>query len=177
MSIPESRPAGLNPDRRRWQYSLAELLALTTIISIGLSLLKWLGIKFDMDVVLDLVPLVAIGGLYVGFAAWSFTDARKRGYPGIVLVVLVTLLGPAAVIVWLFVRPKAKIIMQRPADYTNPDEAFAAALQLDMQGDWDAAIALYGEVARRWPEHEHYAQGCIREVEEKRSPRKDSETC
>jgi hypothetical protein len=54
-------------------------------------------------------------------------------------------------------------------DCSNPDDALAAAFQLDMAGDWDAAVALYGEVAKRWPEHEQYAQERIRQVEEKRS--------
>ncbi len=56
-----------------------------------------------------------------------------------------------------------------PAEYANSEDAVAAAIQLDMQGDWDVAIALYREVARRWPEHEHYVQECITRLEEKRS--------
>jgi hypothetical protein len=70
---------------------------------------------------------------------------------------------------WLAVRPEPKAVIRSAAEYANPEDAFDAAFQLDMRGDWDAAIALYGDVARRWPEHEHYVQGCITHVEEKRS--------
>jgi hypothetical protein len=70
---------------------------------------------------------------------------------------------------WLAVRPEPKVVIRSAAEYANPEDAFDAAFQLDMQGDWDAAIALYGDVARRWPEHEKYARGCITQVEEKRS--------
>lgn len=69
---------------------------------------------------------------------------------------------------WLAVRPEPTVVV-RPAEYANPEDAFDAAFQLDMQGDWDAAIAAYNDAARRWPEHEPYARGCIRQVEEKRS--------
>lgn len=165
MTTPEFQPATSKPNRGRLQYSIAELLALTTIVSVGLSLLRWLAIEFGIDI----VPFVIFGGVYVGFAAWLFADARKRGYSGVAVVLLFTVFGPTAVIVWLFVRPKAKIVIRPPADYTNADDAFAAAFQLEMQGDWDAAIILYGDVARRWPEHEQYVRACITHVEEKRS--------
>jgi hypothetical protein len=41
MSTTEPQPAAPKPGLRRFQYSLAGLLALTTIISVVLSLLKW----------------------------------------------------------------------------------------------------------------------------------------
>ncbi len=66
-------------------------------------------------------------------------------------------------------RQPAKTLMQPASAYTNPEDALAAAFQLDMHGEWDAANALYGEVARRWPEHEQYAQGRVTEIEEKQS--------
>jgi len=163
--ITESSPASSKPDRSRFQYSLAELLALTTIVAVGLSLLKWLKIKFGIDT----VTFVIVGGLYVGCTTWLFVDARKRGYSGLVVVLLFTLTGPLAVVLWTFVRPKAKIVIRPAAAYTDPDDALAAAFQLDMQGDWDAATAVYSEVVRRWPEHGQYAQGCITQLEEKRS--------
>ncbi len=69
---------------------------------------------------------------------------------------------------WLAVRPAPKVAV-RPAAYANPEDAFDAAFELEMQGDWDAAIAVYEDAARRWPEHAQYARSCIRQVEEKRS--------
>jgi hypothetical protein len=56
---------------------------------------------------------------------------------------------------------------------SNPDDALAAAFQLDMAGDWDAAVALYGEVARRCPGHEPYTQGRITGIDEKRMRAKE----
>ena len=41
MTTPETQPTASKPERRWYQFSLAGLLAVTTIISIGLSLLKW----------------------------------------------------------------------------------------------------------------------------------------
>jgi hypothetical protein len=55
------------------------------------------------------------------------------------------------------------------SEFTNSDDALAVAFHLDMKGDWDAALALYGEITRRWPEQGDYARGCIERVEEKRS--------
>ena len=164
MSTPETQPTASKPDRRRFQYTIAELLVLTTIVAIGLSLLRWLAIEFGIEI----VPFVISASIYVGCAALLFADARKRGYSGVAVVVLFTLLGPFMAFVWIFVRPKAKIAVRPPTAYTNPDDALTAAFQLDMQGDWEAAIAHYREVARRWPKHEHYVLGCIDRIEEKR---------
>ncbi len=62
-----------------------------------------------------------------------------------------------------------RLVVCPPAAYAKPDEALATAFQLDMAGDWDAAVGLYGEVAKRWPEYESYARGRIAQIEEKRS--------
>ena len=66
-------------------------------------------------------------------------------------------------------RQPAKTLMRLASAYANPENALAAAFELDMDGDWDAANALYGEVARHWPEHEEYARRRIAEIEEKQS--------
>lgn len=114
------------------------------------------------------VILAAAAVLHVGSAAWAITDAQKRGYSGDLVLLLVVLLGPIGVVLWLVVRPKSKVVIRPPAEYANPEDAVAAAVQLEMQSDLDAAIALYREVARRWPEHENYVRGCITRLEEKR---------
>ena len=41
INTPESQPVASNPKRRWFQFSLAELLALTTSVAVSLSLLKW----------------------------------------------------------------------------------------------------------------------------------------
>ena len=115
------------------------------------------------------VILTAAAVLHVGSAAWAITDAQKRGYSGDLVLMLVVLFGPVGAILWLIVRPKPEVVMQSPAAYANPEDAVAAAIRLDMQGDWDAAIATLPQVARRWPEHEQYVQECITRLEERRS--------
>jgi hypothetical protein len=45
----------------------------------------------------------------------------------------------------------------------------AAAFQLDMRGDWDAAIELYQVAASRWPQHAPYIANCIGEIRQKQS--------
>ena len=53
--------------------------------------------------------------------------------------------------------------------YINPEEVLAAACRLDLDGKFDEAVAIYVEVARRWPEHKQYALERITQVKEKRS--------
>ncbi len=60
-----------------------------------------------------------------------------------------------------------RAVIRTPGEYTSPDDALSAAFDLDMKGDWDAAIELYGEVAGRWPEHKQYALECIMRINEK----------
>ena len=87
-------------------------------------------------------------------------------WPNLLVLLAVGFLANAAVH-WL-VRMRPAITLTRPASaYTDPEDALAAAFQLDMQGDWDAAIALYAEVAKRSPDQEQYAQGRIKEIEDK----------
>jgi hypothetical protein len=169
MTAPETRPATSRHELRWYQYSLAGLLGLTTILSVVLSLLKWLQINFGFAGVAWVIIFAIAGALYVGSVAWAIADAQKRGCSGGLVVLLFAFLGPMGAVVWLFVRPSPQVVIRPPAEYADPDDALAAALQLDMQGDWDAAVAVYGAVARRWPEHEKYVQGCITRLEEKRS--------
>jgi hypothetical protein len=41
MTPPEIQPDASKPKRRWFQFSLAELMALTTIVAVSFSLLKW----------------------------------------------------------------------------------------------------------------------------------------
>jgi len=54
-------------------------------------------------------------------------------------------------------------------DYTNADDAMAAASKLEMCGDWQASVNLYRYAAEHWPEHGEYAQRCIARVTNKQS--------
>jgi len=101
-------------------------------------------------------------------AAWLVNDAQKRGCSGIAPFVLLRFLGPFSVIIWLFVRPRTKLVERPVHDYANADDALDAASKLDMLGDWDEAIALYQYAAERWPEHGSYIKACIKVINGKK---------
>ncbi len=164
----ETQPATLTPDRRRFQYSLAGLFGLTTFVAVVLSLLRSLYVTGWLDLVGLVILAVSVGSLYVVCIAWAVGDAQKRGQSGALVVGFFASLGPFAAVLWLLVRPLFKPVIRSAMDRGHPDDTLAAAFQLDMAGDWDAAAALYGEVAKRWPEHEPYVRGRIAEIEEKR---------
>ena len=169
MTTPNVQTTTSKPDRRRFQYTLAGLLGFTTFVAVVLSLLRWIYVKYGLDIV-GLVVLVAISGsFHLGCALWAFSDARKRGSFGIFVVALFAYAGPFGLIPWLLLRPPIKKFIRSAAKCRGPDAALAAALKLDMAGDWDAAVALYGEVTKRWPEHEPYARGRLAEIKEKQS--------
>ncbi len=124
------------------QFSLRSLIIAITALCVACAVIK--GFKLDwVDGFAKFAMLCMFGWLMVGLYRLVWCS-------------------------WLAVRPEAKVAV-RPAEYANPEDAIDAAFELDMQGDWDAAIAVYDDVARRWPEHEQYARGCITQVEEKRS--------
>ena len=47
------------------------------------------------------------------------------------------------------------------------DDVLAHAARLDQNGDWEQAIEIFRDAAKRWPEHAEYAQNCIREIRSK----------
>ncbi len=167
MTTPNVQVSTSKPDRRRFQYTLAGLLGFTTFVAVVLSLLRSLYVTGGLDLIGLLILVLVIGSLYILCIAWAVGDARKRGQSGALVSALIAWLGPFGAILWLLVRPPVKPVIRSAMGCSNPDNALAAAFQLDMAGDWDAAVALYCEVARRWPGHEPYAQGRITEIEEK----------
>lgn len=52
-------------------------------------------------------------------------------------------------------------------EYANAEDAIAAALRLEVRGDWDASIDLYRHAVERWPEHCEYVHRCIDRIAEK----------
>jgi hypothetical protein len=169
MTPPNVQVAISKPDRRRFQYSLAGLLGFTTFVAVVLSLLRSLYVTGGLDLVGSVILAVIVGGLYVICIAWAVGDARKRGQSGVLVVAFFASLGPFAAVLWLLVRPSVKPVIRSAMVCSNPEDALAAAFQLDIAGDWDAAVVLYGEVARHWPEHEPYARGRVTEIELKQS--------
>ncbi len=103
-------------------------------------------------------------GLHLKWAV-GFYGAATFGMLAWLVIDLIRLVRCSEVVVPL----KAKPLPRSPAEYADPYEALDAARELDLQGDWDAAIAFYADLARRWPEHEAYIRGCIQRVEEKQS--------
>jgi hypothetical protein len=129
------------------------------------------GIK---DLLLALIPLgigVAFLVAFCGLAAWAVGDAQKRGRSGGMIILLFLLCGPLCPLIWLIVRPRTTLVDRPPQEYTNADDALAAASKLDMLGDWDEAIALYQSAASRWPEHALYVIECINSINRKRGGR------
>jgi hypothetical protein len=111
--------------------------------------------------------LVACGGC----AAWVVGDAQKRGKSGGVIIILLWLCGPLSALAWLLLRPRTTLAERPVQEYTNADDALAAAAKLDMLGDWDEAIALYQSAATRWPEHGAYVMECMKSIDSKKGRR------
>jgi hypothetical protein len=114
-----------------------------------------------------------LGWLEKDFFAWRSHLPLPKGKttlaPSWESVFIGFIVSTILTLIWIALRRRANVAIRPPAEYADADDALAAAFQLDVQGDWEAAIALYGEVARRWPEHAHYARECIAHIEEKRS--------
>ena len=98
--------------------------------------------------------------------SWRRSEAGQAG--GIV-VLLFLLFGPLTAIIWLCVRPSTKVVERTPDSFSNPDDALAAAARLDQLGEWDAAIALYENIEKRWPEHHDYVAGCLKHIKDKQA--------
>ena len=102
--------------------------------------------------------------IYIAPAAWAVGDAQRRGQASGVVAVLFWFFGPFSALIWLAVRPKSKVVDRSPDDYTNPDDALSAAACLDQLGEWDAAIAIYENAVKRWPDQHDYIATCINRI-------------
>ena len=122
-----------------------------------------------------LVFVFVAGVFVVGFTgwiwslAWAVSDARRRGQNGGWVLLLCILVGPAAALVWLVMRP-TDTLAERPADsYRDPETALTAASQLEMIGEWEKSAELFRLVGDRWPEHGRYAAASIEAIRRKQS--------
>lgn len=122
-----------------------------------------------LDIILAVsgVAFILLG--YVVPAAWAVGDTQQRGKPGALIVFLFWFFGPATAIIWLMVRPKTKLADHSPDEYTNAEDALAAAALLDRIGEWNSAIALYEHSAKRWPNQQLYISACITAIHEKQA--------
>jgi len=137
MNTPKHNAAP-KPGHRRFQYSLAGLLGFTTIVSIGLSILKSLQVALG-TYTLAFLMLFAIGGSILIVACFASVAANAQ-----------------------------KGVRRTPFGYASPEDALADAFQLEMDGDWDAAVLLYAQIAGRWPEHKQECRERVLRVEEER---------
>jgi hypothetical protein len=115
-----------------------------------------------------LIILLSIIASYFAMVAWAIGDAKSRGQSGCLPPLLFWLFGPLAIVIWLIVRPKEKIIDKDVDTFCNADDAIYAASQLDSEGEWDAAIFLYQHIEKEWPEFADYCQRCIAEIDAKK---------
>ncbi|MBC7852649.1 MAG: hypothetical protein IAF94_04360 [Pirellulaceae bacterium] len=124
-----------------------------------------------LQLLLALFLIAFFLAVYVGIGVWAIRDARKRrpDQSGFLLVALFLLLGPCAVIFWLFVRNAMPPIARPHADYNTAEDALSAASRLDQFGEWDKAIALYENAALRWPEHREYIAECQKRLQAKQT--------
>lgn len=160
----ESEVAASKPRLRWYQFSLAELVALTTLVAASLSMVKWL--PWAASVVVG--TSVWIVAIYVDRRFSSDSPRRElRSYYDALLFFL--LCGPFGALLWLAKRRNADANSKRtPFGYASPEDALADAFQLDMDGDCDAAVLLYAQIASRWPGHKHECRERISRVEDKR---------
>ena len=121
------------------------------------------------EIIVLLVELVVFIAAWAVPAGWAVGDAQKRGQGGGIVVPLLWMFGPLSALVWLLVRPKTKLADKLPSNYDSAETAIDAAVRLEMLGDWEAATALYREAAVRWPEHDAYAQQCVRRIRAKQA--------
>ena len=66
---------------------------------------------------------MAIFFLYFVIVTWTIRDAQARGQTGCLPPVLFWLGGPLAILIWLLIRPKEKMIAKQPESYSNPEDA------------------------------------------------------
>ena len=118
----------------------------------------------------SLAPYILFLGGYIWLVAWAVGDAQKRGDNGCLPIILLFCLGPFGALFWLMLRPGPSLSRHSPIDYSNPDDALVAASRLDSLGDWDAAIAVYRNVAVHWPEHATYVENCVADIRHKQAP-------
>jgi len=119
--------------------------------------------------IIGLVCVAVAAVLYVAPAAWAVGDAQKRGQSGGLIFLLFYLFGPLSAIIWLAVRPRAKVVDRSPDEYANPEDLIAAANRLDQLGEWDTAIRMYEAAAQRWPDQSDYVAACIKQIKHKQS--------
>jgi hypothetical protein len=146
----------------RLQYSLRSVIVLTVLVAMFLSAARTLGY-------LEVLWLAVFALVYTGPIAWAVNDARERGHSGAIILAFFALCGPLSALVWLVCRPRRKMLDRPSEDYSNSEDALAAASRLDQLGEWDAAIAMYERVVEQWPDQREYIASCIRRIEEKRA--------
>lgn len=124
-----------------------------------------------LQIGLILACVAAILLLYIAPAAWAVGDAMSRGQLGwaLALFFLFWMCGPLTALLWWAVRPGTMVPDRSPDTYADADEALTAASRLDYIGEWDAAITLYEDIAKRWPEHHQYIANCVEHIKSRQA--------
>jgi hypothetical protein len=127
-------------------------------------------VEDTIAILVGLPVLLLCGGLYLWCVSWVIRDAQQRGYQSsFLLLVSWYCCGVLWIPIWFLIRPKEKVVDKPVGDYSNADDAIAAATQLDGLGEWDKALEVYQMVAARWPEHRTYIEKCMEAIRTKQS--------
>ena len=94
----------------------------------------------------------------------------------------IPLLGPLCGLtlplgIWILVLLKRNDIknafrvseFQHAEQLDDVDEFLAAAAKRDRAGDWDVALDMYTQAAKRWPEQKEYIDNCVQDIKKKLS--------
>lgn len=95
---------------------------------------------------------------------------------------VIPLLGPLCGLtlplgIWILVLLKRDDIknafrvseFQHVEQLDDVDEFLATAAKRDRAGDWDAALDIYTQAAKRWPEQKEYIDNCVQDIKKKLS--------
>ena len=156
--------------------SLFAMAANFVLIMIAISALVYLLQKYLYQysllfvlLLMLIVPLYfALGRLVVLLAGYNAGEwYRIAFYFSPVAVALAARYSVYPRFKWARFRLNYKDDRRSYDDYDNPEDAIAAALRLDMRGEWTSSIILYRDAARRWPEHAAYINRCIDQIAQK----------
>jgi hypothetical protein len=124
------------------------------------------GADVPPDIAGTLISIVGSLILILGLVLLATSKGRKWTWG---LLGFFSIFGIIAVVMLTDSRRNVRSSASSPTVYESADNAIAAAHDLEMQGEWEAAITLFESAAGRWPEHAEYIENRISDVRKKQS--------